>query len=460
MSSKKIVMSVSASAVIASAFVAAEQAEAAAYKVKSGDSLWTIAQKHHTSVAQLKSLNKLSSDIIFPNQVLQTDGDSGSRSSGASSNNSQPADSSGSSDSSNSISDGNTYTVKSGDTLSAIAFKHNVSIANLMKWNNLNSTLIYPGNKFVVSGSGSGSGSGSNGGSSSSSGNDSASSGGGSSNSGSSGSSYTVVAGDSLSKIGAKYGVSVANLKKWNNLRSDLILVGQKLKVGKAVSSGSNGGNADGGSSSNSGSNSGSSSGGSSSSDSSTSVYTVKSGDSLSRIASNYKVSVANLKKWNNLSSDLIHIGQKLSINGQASGGSSSGGSGSSVEKPSTDVNYNVSQLVNIARSVLGTPYTWGGQSTSGFDCSGFIHYAYNKAGMSMTRKSTTGYFNRSYYIDNPKLGDLVFFKNTYRSGISHMGIYLGNNQFIHAGSSTGVTISNLDNSYWKKHYDGFKRFY
>ena len=444
MASKKIFMSVSATAVIASAFVAAEKAEAASYKVKSGDSLWTIAQKHNTSVAQLKSLNSLSSDIIFPNQVLKT---SSSSQSSNSSNSNSSSNSSG-----NTKSSGNTYTVKAGDTLSGIAFRHNISISDLMKWNNLNSTLIYPGNVFVVKpGASNGSSNGSSSGSSSSNNNRS---------SGSNGSSnstvHTVKAGDTLSHISARYGVSVAHLKKWNNLSSDLIFVGQKLNVNASSGNG-------GSSSSSSNNSSGNSSNGAS--NSSGTVYTVKSGDTLSRIAANYGVSVANLKKWNNLSSDLIFIGQKLNVSskgsssGSSSNGGSSGGSGSS-EAPSSNGSYDVTKLVNTAKSAIGTPYTWGGQTTNGFDCSGFIYYAYKAAGMNVSRLSTDGYFNRSYYVNNPQVGDLVFFKNTYRSGISHMGIYIGNNQFIHAGTSTGVTITSLDNPYWKQHYDGFKRFY
>ena len=432
-------MSVSATAVIASAFVAAEKADAATYKVKSGDSLWSIAQKYNTSVAQLKSLNNLSSDLIFPNQVLKTSSNSKSNAS----NSNSSSNSSG-----NTKSSGNTYTVKRGDTLSGIAFKHNISISNLMKWNNLNSTLIYPGNVLVVKPSAS-SGNNSNSGSSSSNNRSSGSS----SNSGN-GKVYTVKSGDTLSHIAVRHGVSVANLKKWNNLRSDLIFVGQKLNVGPSSNnSGSNhsGSNNNSGSSSNGGSNS------------SSTVYTVKSGDTLSHIAARHGVSVANLKKWNNLSSDLIYIGQKLNVSSKGSSNNSnsgsSGNSGSS-KPPSSDVSYNVTKLINVAKGAIGTPYTWGGQTLNGFDCSGFIYYAYKAAGMNVSRLSTDGYFNRSYYINNPQVGDLVFFKNTYRSGISHMGIYIGNNQFIHAGTSTGVTISSLDNSYWKQHYDGFKRFY
>src|SRR5690625_7468190 len=87
-------MSVTATAVIASAFVAAEKAGAASYKVKSGDSLWAIAQKYNTTVSQLKSINKLSGDIIYPNQILETvkkSGSSSNTSSGSGSSSTKPA---------------------------------------------------------------------------------------------------------------------------------------------------------------------------------------------------------------------------------------------------------------------------------------------------------------------------------------------------------------------------------
>src|SRR5690625_4877074 len=228
-------MSVTATAVIASAFVAAEKADAASYKVKSGDSLWAIAQKYNTTVSQLKSINKLSGDIIYPNQILETEKKSGSKpssssNSGSGSSSTKPAKNS------------TTYTVKKGDTLSGIASKYKISLNDLMKWNNLDTTLIFPGNVFVVSkngSSGSGSSSSSSGSSGSSGGNtNSGSSNSSGSNSSSGGSSastvYTVKSGDTLSHIASRNGVTVANLKKWNNLKSDLILIGQKLSIGEA----------------------------------------------------------------------------------------------------------------------------------------------------------------------------------------------------------------------------------
>lgn len=116
--------------------------------------------------------------------------------------------------------------------------------------------------------------------------------------------------------------------------------------------------------------------------------------------------------------------------------------------------------LISTAKSVMGTPYVWGGTSPSGFDCSGFIYWAHKQSGNDIGRTNVDGYYNRSQIVNNPQPGDLVFFENTYKSGISHMGIYLGGGQFIHAGSSTGVAITSVNNSYWSQHFHSYKRFY
>ena len=356
---KKIFMSVTASAVIASSIVGADQVAAAStYKVKPGDSLWKISQQYNTSVAQLKSLNGLTSDIIYPNQVLKVSGSSSQSNSSSKS----------SSSSSNSSSSGNasTYTVKSGDTLSHIAKRHGVTVKQLMDWNNLKSHIIYPGQVFKVSNAATTN-------NTSSSGSSSSSKSSSESSSSSSSSTYTVKRGDTLSHIASKYGVSVKNLMDWNNLSTTLIYPGNKLVVKKPATNGSSSSSKSSSSNKSSGSSNGSSSG--------STTYVVKSGDTLSKIASSYGVTVKQLMDWNNLKSTTIYIGDKLVIGGKAATAPNNNSGGSNNSSPSVSVG----KLIDVAKSALGTPYVWGGASTSGFDCSGFIYWAFKQAGQNIS---------------------------------------------------------------------------
>ena len=115
--------------------------------------------------------------------------------------------------------------------------------------------------------------------------------------------------------------------------------------------------------------------------------------------------------------------------------------------------------IIATAKQYLGVPYLWGGTTPAGFDCSGLVQYVYRKHGIQLNRTCATQYPQGTYVAKSDLLpGDLVFFSNTYQSGISHVGIYIGNGQFLHASSSQGVTISYLSNSYWSSHYHGAKR--
>ena len=192
------------------------------YTVKLGDSLWSIANKYNTTVNELKSLNNLSSDVLQIGQILNIP--------------------------SNSVSAGNTYTVKSGDSLWSIANKYNTTVSNLKSLNNLSSDVLQIGQVLNVP-----------------------------SNSVSVGNTYTVKSGDSLWNVANRYGISVAELKSLNNLSSDVLQIGQVLNV-----------------------------------PSSNNVYIVKSGDSLWSIANRYGTSVSELKSLNNLSSNSLTIGQEL----------------------------------------------------------------------------------------------------------------------------------------------------
>ncbi|WP_342600383.1 NlpC/P60 family protein [Psychrobacillus sp. FSL H8-0483] len=218
-------------------------------------------------------------------------------------------------------------------------------------------------------------------------------------------------------------------------------------------------------------------------------LYEVKKGDSLTKIAKVHKVSVNELKSWNKLTKDSIYVKQKLIVQkpkaGQAPQNVVTVKPGTSAKtevkvpsgevkseqivKPPTIINeakeLSVSGqaiyvlLQDIAPRMQSIPYLYGGNTMAGFDCSGFIYFVHSQAGLGIIRQSSEGYFTQSATVTSPVVGDLAFFENTYKEGISHMGIYLGNNEFIHAGSK-GVEITSLDSSYWKEHFVSFKRFY
>lgn len=230
------------------------------YTVKAGDSLWSIANKHGLSVAQLKSMNGLSSDMIYAGQKLTVK-------TGATTNpvtNTQTSNAS-------------SYTVKSGDSLWSIANKHGLSISQLKSINHLSSDMIYPGQKLMVTG----------GTTASTTKNTATTKPAPSQVSnqtvtvGSSAQTYTVVAGDSVWKIANKFGISMDTLRSLNNIKKDFIYPGQVLKVQASTTS---------------------------------STYRVKSGDSLWSIAQKHGLSVAQLKALNQLTSDLILVNQTLKV--------------------------------------------------------------------------------------------------------------------------------------------------
>ena len=127
-------------------------------------------------------------------------------------------------------------------------------------------------------------------------------------------------------------------------------------------------------------------------------------------------------------------------------------------EEPSYDSGSS-SSIVSVAQNYMGVPYVWGGTSPSGFDCSGFTQYVFRQCGYSINRTADAQYSNGSYVsYDSLQAGDLVFFANTYSaSGITHVGIYIGGGQFIHAANG-GVKISSLSESYYSSRYYGARR--
>jgi cell wall-associated NlpC family hydrolase len=131
---------------------------------------------------------------------------------------------------------------------------------------------------------------------------------------------------------------------------------------------------------------------------------------------------------------------------------------------PSTTVSTSKFQsLYNFGKRYLGMPYVWSSSNPAngGFDCSGFIYYMFKNNGYNVPRLNVEGYWNSSIvqHISSPQPGDLVFFKNTYRIGPSHIGMYIGNGQMIDSNGAHGLSIDNLSSSYWKSHFLGYGRF-
>lgn len=200
------------------------------YTVKKGDSLWKIANKYNTTVEKLKSANNLKTNKLSVGQKLVIPSISVSPE----------------------VSD--TYIVQKGDSLWSIANKFNMTVSKLKNLNNLTNNLLSIGQVLKIKDS---------------------------FNNGKT--TYTVQKGDSLWVIANKYGITTEELKSYNNLTSNLLSIGQVLKIPQGKTSTEN-------------------------------IYTVKKGDSLWTIANRYNTTVEKIKVLNNLTSNLLSIGQQLKI--------------------------------------------------------------------------------------------------------------------------------------------------
>lgn len=255
---------------------------------------------------------------------------------------------------------------------------------------------------------------------------------------------YTVQKGDTLSKIAHIHQVTIDDIKKWNNLSKDTIYVAQKLQVAEQVI---------------------------------VEVpkpivitHTVVKGDTITKVARQYNVTLKEIKDWNGLDSNTIYIGQALKVSPVAVETEDDeihtnqppyedALSNTISKKPTVDGQAIYNKTIKVANTLIGTPYLYAGNTPDGLDCSGFIFYAFNQGGLTIGRDSSEGYFyGNTTKVKEPLAGDLVFFENTYKTGISHMGIYMGNNKFIHAGT-VGVEISDVTSSYWSSRLVAYKRF-
>lgn len=275
---------------------------------------------------------------------------------------------------------------------------------------------------------------------------------------------YTVKKGDTLTKISRKFEISIYKIKDANQLTSNNISIGSRLIIPlkesdkKTIPSGQT---------INTDKNTGSSE---------AKYYIVKKGDTLSRISKKYSVSISELKQLNNLRSAALKSGQKLLVS-PAREQDESEQVINDKEAPQTiperiqeakeflksDEISDMSireRLTLFAKKMLHIPYKFGGTGHTGLDCSSYVQKVYTSAaGLSLPRSAREQY-KVGEPIDKSSLavGDLVFFR-TYASFPSHVGIYLGNNLFIHASSrSKKIVINSLDTPYYLKRYIGARK--
>lgn len=120
----------------------------------------------------------------------------------------------------------------------------------------------------------------------------------------------------------------------------------------------------------------------------------------------------------------------------------------------------NSTHVLNQAKRYVGTPYSFGGESPHGFDCSGLVYFAYQQVGIDVPRTAVDQYRHaRPVRLDRLSPGDLVFFRLD-RKKVSHVGIYAGDSRFIHAPrAGSKVTYDRLDSPFWSRRFIGAGRF-
>lgn len=177
------------------------------YTVKSGDSVWKIANDHGISMNQLTQWNNIKNNFVYPGQQLIVSNGGSSSSTTTNTDNA----SSSSNNAVNTAESGTKYTVKSGESVWSVANKHGISMNQLIQWNNIKNNFIYPGQELVVSNA-----------------NDQTTT-----NNTNTGDTYIVKAGESVWSVANKCGISMDQLIQWNNIKNNFIYPGQQLIVAK-----------------------------------------------------------------------------------------------------------------------------------------------------------------------------------------------------------------------------------
>jgi cell wall-associated NlpC family hydrolase len=250
---------------------------------------------------------------------------------------------------------------------------------------------------------------------------------------------YTAAKGDTIASVARKFSLSVKDLKELNNFtRTSRLKPGQQLLVKRTGPR----------------------------------TYTVKKGDNIWKIAKKFNISAEELQDLNELESEDLKPGQKLILEAWSekndmknypmlSAARLSEDIKTLAESPELESIGMKERLILFARKMLNIPYRFGGSTFMGIDCSGYVQKVFGFLDVSLPRTA-----REQFHIGEPvskeelSIGDLVFFR-TYASFPSHVGIYLGNNLFIHASSrSRKVSIDSLDTPYYIKRFIGAKRLF
>ncbi|MEM4658183.1 MAG: LysM peptidoglycan-binding domain-containing protein [Candidatus Methanosuratincola sp.] len=407
------------------------------YTVQSGDTLGGVARKYGVSVVELKKLNNLDGDAISVGQRLKITAEA------------SPVESPGSAEGEKAHG-GDVYRVKGGDTLGSIAKKYGTTVSFLKQLNGLSSDRLSIGQKLLIPGAPTkavadervaGTASTVDG-----------------DGVGGVGISYVVKVGDTLGEIAKAHGVSVEAIRAANGLNSNFI------KAGKAITIPSKG--------SQTVTVARTSKGGGEDASYPFIQHRVRKGDTLSQISRRYRVSIAAIKAANGLRSHRIKAGDVLKVpsRGAVVARARSSEDGARVRSGRSEGSLIVEKLlssgvigdsvVSFAKSFIGAPYKFGGTSlVSGIDCSAFVSKVYDYFHVKLPRTARQ-MFSVGYDVNKSELqsADLVFF-TTYAKYPSHVGIYTGDEKFIHASSrAKQVTIGDMRQRYYAKRYIGARR--
>ena len=318
------------------------------------------------------------------------------------------------------------HTVKRGENLFVIAKKYGKTVDELKKLNNLKTTTIFPGQKLVVD------------------------------------KKeietklteekkgefvkeyYTVKKGDSLYKISKKFGLTITQLKKLNNLRTSTIHPGQKLlvrmkKIDTTVKKEIN-------------------------PDgikpivdvSKKTYYKVCEGDTIESISEKFGIDPEKLLQANLIRKEDLKVGQILVIPPNDLFLFEEKTENETILEKRSDLR---TKIIEEALNYLGTKYRFGGESKAGLDCSALTRLVYRVINIDLPKNSSLQFENGIPIKEEEALpGDLVFFKRGGRIG--HVGIYLGNDLFVHASFKfKRVVISSLSERYFRERFVGFRRY-